>query len=157
MNLVVEIARDEPTGIEHGNRSFWHSSGTGQLSNERKDQMGRRVQAFDRAMIRCVVQVRLDRDLLAGPVSGVAATMSAIEVVKDGVPCLGIVFLICKTTNGPETMRSITDWLFLASAHHEPVPSQVTAAGSCAQVTRPGTTPRGTPNGERGSNKEDRR
>src|SRR5580704_16285691 len=44
-----------------------------------------------------------------------------------------------------ETMRSITDWLLLASVHHEPVPSQVTAAGSCAQVTRPGTTPRGAP------------
>src|SRR5580692_5988374 len=57
----------------------------------------------------------------------------------------------------PETMRSITDWWLLASGHHEPVPSQVTAAGSCAQVTRPGTTPRGTPNGESGSNKEDRR
>src|SRR5580692_5075359 len=54
-----------------------------------------------------------------------------------------------------ETMRSITTWLLLASAHQEPVPSQVTAAGSCAQVTRPGTTPRGTPSGESGSNKED--
>ena len=51
-------------------------------------------------------------------------------------------------------MRSITAWLLLASAHQEPVPSQVTAAGSCAQVTRPGTTPRGTPNGDVGSNKE---
>src|ERR1700756_1176732 len=47
-----------------------------------------------------------------------------------------------------ETMRSITDWSLWASVHHEPVPSQVTAAGSCAQVTRPGTTPRGTPIGE---------
>src|SRR5579863_3033689 len=47
-----------------------------------------------------------------------------------------------------ETMRSITDWLLLASVHQEPVPSQVTAFGSCAQVTRPGTTPRGTPSGE---------
>src|ERR1700733_10153584 len=56
-----------------------------------------------------------------------------------------------------ETMRSITDWSLWASVHHEPVPSQVTAAGSCAQVTRPGTTPRGTPNGESGSNKERRR
>src|SRR6202041_2815128 len=55
-----------------------------------------------------------------------------------------------------ETMRSITAWLLLESAHHEPVPSQVTAAGSCAQVTRPGTTPRGTPIGESvGSNKEE--
>ena len=44
-----------------------------------------------------------------------------------------------------ETMRSITAWLLLASAHQEPVPSHVTAAGSCAQVTRPGTMPRGTP------------
>jgi len=42
-------------------------------------------------------------------------------------------------------MRSITDWLLFASAHQEPVPSQVTAAGSCAQATRPRTTPRGTP------------
>src|SRR5690349_9042919 len=56
-----------------------------------------------------------------------------------------------------ETMPSITDWSLWASVHHEPVPSQVTAAGSCAQVTRPGTTPRGTPNGESGSNKEGRR
>src|SRR6267378_8555369 len=55
------------------------------------------------------------------------------------------------------TMRSIADWSLLASVHHEPVPSHFTAAESCAQVTRPGTTPRGTPNGERGSNKEDRR
>src|SRR5580704_1950342 len=47
-----------------------------------------------------------------------------------------------------ETMWSIIDWLLLASVHHEPVPSQVTAAGSCAQVTRPETTPRGTPSGE---------
>src|ERR1700738_1849304 len=56
-----------------------------------------------------------------------------------------------------ETMRSITDWSLWASVHQEPVPSQVTAAGSCAQVTRPGTTPRGTPNGEGGSNKRGRR
>src|SRR5579863_3509075 len=56
-----------------------------------------------------------------------------------------------------ETIRSITDWSFEASVHQEPVPSQVTAAGSCAQVTRPGTTPRGTPNGEVGSSKEGRR
>src|SRR5258708_22492357 len=56
----------------------------------------------------------------------------------------------------PETMRSITAWLLLASVHQEPVPSQVTAAGSCAHVTRPGTTPRGTPSGESvGSNKEE--
>src|ERR1700688_1566469 len=61
--------------------------------------MGRGVQAFDRAMIRGVVQVRLDRNLLAGPVSGVATTMSTIEVLKDGVPCLGVAFLICKTAN----------------------------------------------------------
>src|ERR1700756_3107950 len=54
-----------------------------------------------------------------------------------------------------ETMRSITTWLLLASVHQEPVPSHVTAAGSCAQVTRPGTTPRGTPRGESGSNKEE--
>ena len=49
-----------------------------------------------------------------------------------------------------ETMRSITDWLLLASCHQEPVPSQLTAAGSCAQVTRPGAIPRGTPKGESG-------
>src|ERR1700724_635336 len=55
------------------------------------------------------------------------------------------------------TMRSITDWSLLASVHQEPVPSHFTAAGSCAQVTRPGTTPRGTPNGESGANKDGRR
>src|SRR5271155_2137502 len=56
-----------------------------------------------------------------------------------------------------ETMRSITVWSLWASVHHEPVPSQLTAAGSCAQVTRPGTTPRGTPSGDVGSNKEEGR
>src|ERR1700747_1975239 len=63
--------------------------------------MRRGVQAFDRAMVRCVVQVRLDRKLLPSTVSGFAAPMSAIEVLKDGVPCLGGAFLICKTANGP--------------------------------------------------------
>src|SRR5271169_6991536 len=63
--------------------------------------MGRGVQAFNRAMVRGVVQVRLDRNLLPSAVSGFAAPMSTIEVLKDGVPCLGVVFLICKTANGP--------------------------------------------------------
>src|SRR5208283_4226544 len=62
--------------------------------------MWRGVQAFDRAMVGCVVQVRLDRNLLAGTVSGFAAPVSAIEVLKDGVPRLGVAFLICKTANG---------------------------------------------------------
>src|ERR1700751_4322863 len=74
VNLVVEIAGDESAGIEDGDRRLRPSSRTGQLSDERKDQMGRRVQAFDRTVIRRVVQVRLDRNLLACPVSGVAAT-----------------------------------------------------------------------------------
>src|ERR1700722_17661486 len=56
-----------------------------------------------------------------------------------------------------ETMRSITDWLLFASVHQEPVPSQVTAAGSCAHVTRPGMMPRGTPNGESGGSKREER
>src|SRR5579864_2969590 len=54
-----------------------------------------------------------------------------------------------------ETMRSITDWLLLASVHQDPVPSQVTAAGSRTQVTRPGATPRGTPRGESGEANSD--
>jgi len=52
-------------------------------------------------MVRCVVQVRLDRNLFPGSVSGFAATVSAIEILKDGVPCLGVAFLIGKTANGP--------------------------------------------------------
>src|ERR1700739_3252163 len=63
--------------------------------------MGRRVQAFDRAVVRRVIQVRLDGDLRPGLISGVAATVSAIEIVKDRVPSLSIAFLICKTANGP--------------------------------------------------------
>src|SRR4029077_10849447 len=47
-----------------------------------------------------------------------------------------------------ETMRSMTAWSLLESFHQEPVPSQLTAAGSCTHVTLPGTTPRGTPTGE---------
>src|SRR5580704_2155594 len=70
---------------------------------------------------------------------------------------LASLFSLLRPQIDRETMRSITDWSLWASLHHEPVPSQVTAAGSCAQVTRPGTTPRGTPNGESGSNKEGRR
>src|ERR1700751_3962305 len=62
--------------------------------------MRRGVQAFDRAMVRCFVQVRLDRKLLPSTVSGFAAPMSAIEVLKDGVPCLGVAFLVCETANG---------------------------------------------------------
>src|SRR5580700_5606345 len=62
--------------------------------------MGRRVQTIDRAMIRCVVQVSLDCHFLASPVPSVAATMSAIEILKDGAPCLGIAFLNCKTPDG---------------------------------------------------------
>src|SRR5271170_2866195 len=54
-------------------------------------------------------------------------------------------------------MRSMTAWLLLSSFHQDPVPSQVTADGSCAHVTRPGTTPRGTPSGESwGSKRDDR-
>src|SRR6266704_228696 len=64
-------------------------------------KMGRGVQTFDRAMVRCVDQVRLDCNLLPSTVSGFAAPMSPIEVLKDGVPCLGVAFLICKTANGP--------------------------------------------------------
>src|SRR5579859_935655 len=56
-----------------------------------------------------------------------------------------------------ETMRSIAAWLLLASVHQEPVPSQVTAAGSCAHVTRQGNTPRGTPIGESGEAKSEER
>lgn len=52
-------------------------------------------------------------------------------------------------------MRSITPRLLFASTHQEPVSSHVTAAGSCAQVTRPETTPRGTPSGKSGSNQEE--
>jgi hypothetical protein len=100
--------------------------------------MGRGIQAFDRAMVRCVVQVRLDRNLLPNTVSGFAATMSAIEVLKDGVPCLGIAFLICKTANGP--------------GNHA-VNHRLVVIG----IGPPRTTPRGTPNGESGSNKEGRR
>src|ERR1700733_7403503 len=47
-----------------------------------------------------------------------------------------------------ETMRPITACLLFVSIHQEPVPFHVTAAGSCAQVTRPGTTPRGMHTGE---------
>src|SRR5579864_1380652 len=55
-------------------------------------------------------------------------------------------------------MRSMTAWLLLASFHQEPVPSQVTAAGSCDHVTLPGTTPRETPTGESvGSKREERK
>src|ERR1700733_4615412 len=71
-NLVIEIPWNEPAGIEDGNRRLLHFSRTCQLPDERKDQVGRRVETVNRAMIRCVVQVRLECDLLAGLVSDVA-------------------------------------------------------------------------------------
>ena len=51
-------------------------------------------------MTRCVVQGRLDCDLLAGLVPGVATIMRAIVIVEDSAPCLGIALLICKTAEG---------------------------------------------------------
>ena len=51
-------------------------------------------------MVYRVVEVCLDRDLLACLVSGAAATMSAIEIMKDSAPRLGIAPLICKTADG---------------------------------------------------------
>src|ERR1700723_2181726 len=51
-------------------------------------------------MVRCVVQVRLDCDLLAGLVSDVTTIMGAIEIAEDGAPRLGIALLICKTSDG---------------------------------------------------------
>src|SRR6266404_2716974 len=51
-------------------------------------------------MILGIVKVRLDRDFFARLVSEVAAGTTAIEVVEDGTPCLGIVLFICKTANG---------------------------------------------------------
>src|SRR5580704_7938646 len=101
VNLVVEITGDPSTRIEDSDRWSRHPAWTGQLPDQREQHMRRRVQAFDCAMIRCVVQVRLDRNLLPRAVSGFAAPMSTIEVLKDGVPCLGVAFLICKTANGP--------------------------------------------------------
>src|SRR5580658_1999866 len=62
--------------------------------------MGRRIETVDRAVVCRVVEVRLDGDLLAGLVSRVAATMSAIEIMKDGAPRLGIALLICKAAHG---------------------------------------------------------
>src|SRR5579864_3875410 len=59
--------------------------------------MGRGVQTIDRAMIRCVVQVGLDCYFLATLIPVVVATMTAIEILEDGTPCLGIALLIGKT------------------------------------------------------------
>src|SRR5258708_33042826 len=71
VNFVVEIAGDPSTRIEDSDRWFRHPAWTGQLPDQREQHMRRRVQAFDRAMIRCVVQVGLDGDLLSSLVSGV--------------------------------------------------------------------------------------
>src|ERR1700733_11254300 len=51
-------------------------------------------------MVRRVVKVRLDCDLLAGLVPGAAATTSAIVIVEDGAPCLGVALFNCKTADG---------------------------------------------------------
>ena len=62
--------------------------------------MRRRVQTVDCTVIYRVVQVRLDGDLLAGLVPRVAATMGAVEMLKDGAPRLGIAFSVCETADG---------------------------------------------------------
>ena len=74
-------------------------------------------------------------------VPGVTATMSAIEILEDGAPCPGIVLLTVRLRIEREILRSMTAWLLMSSFHQGPVPPQVTAAGSCAHVTLPGTTP----------------
>ena len=99
-------------------------------------------------MIRCVVQVRLDGDLLAGLVSRVAAAMSVLEIVKHRTPCLGIALLICETADGPgdHAVNRSLDVVGVSPPGARSIPGHT--AGSCAQVTRPGTTPRGTSSGE---------
>lgn len=62
--------------------------------------MGRGVEAVYGAVIYRVIQIRLDRDLLAGFVSGVATTMGAIEILKHGAPRLRIALLICEGADG---------------------------------------------------------
>jgi hypothetical protein len=123
-----------------------------------KGSNGGRVQAMDRAVVSCVVQVRLDCDLLTGPVSGVAANMSAIEVAKDRDPCLRIAFLICKAADGAGDHVVNCRLIVVSILPPETCPIPGHSRRSCTQVTRPGTTPRGTPIGEIGrSVREERR
>jgi len=44
VNLVIEIAWDEPAGIENGDRCLWHSSQSSQLPDKRKDHVRLRPQ-----------------------------------------------------------------------------------------------------------------
>jgi hypothetical protein len=134
LNLVVEIPRDEPAGIEDGDRRLRHSSRAGQLPDERRDQMGRRVETVDRSMIRCVIQVRLDRDLLAGLVSSLATTISAIEILKHCAPCVGIAFLICKTADGAGD-HAVNHNLVVVSVRP---PGTCSIPGHCCWIVCPG-------------------
>src|SRR6202041_3419981 len=118
--------------------------------------MGRRVKTVDRAMVRRVVKVRLDCDLLAGLVPGAAATTSAIVIVEDGAPCLGVALFNCKTADGAGDHAVNRSLVVVSVRPPGPCPIPGHRCRSCAQVTRPGTTPRGTPNGESvGSNREE--
>src|SRR5580693_2734194 len=70
-----------------------------------------------------------------------AANRTPLVSQVHGAPCPGIVLLTVRLRIEREIMRSMTPWLLMSTFHQGPVPPQVTAAGSCAQVTLPGTTP----------------
>src|SRR5258705_8202675 len=95
--------------------------------------MGRRVQTFDRSMILCVIKVRLNCDFFAHLVSGVAATMTAIEVVEDGTPGLSIILFICKTANGVGN-HAVNDRLIVISIGP---PRTCAVPGYSLRVVRP--------------------
>jgi len=97
-----------------------------------------RVQTSIVPWIFCVVKVRLNRDFFTGLVSGVTTTMTAIEVLKDGTPCLGIRFFHVRPRMEWETMRSIHRLIVISIGPPRTCTVQVTAAGSRTQVTRPG-------------------
>src|ERR1700678_1465677 len=96
--------------------------------------MRRRVQTVDRTMVRRVVQVRFDGDLLASLVSHVAATMRTIEIVKDGAPRLGIALLICKTADGAGDHA--VDPSLVVVGVRPPVPCPI--PGHCRRIVCPG-------------------
>src|SRR5580692_2050424 len=85
-------------------------------------------------MIRCIVQVGLDCHFLASPVPGVTATMSAIEILEDGAPCLRIVLVKCKTPDRARN-RAVNDSLVVVGVF-PPGPRPI--PGHSRGIMRPG-------------------
>ena len=126
-----------------------------ELAQEGVDELRRDVGGIGSvAVVVDLVQVELDDDLLALLVADGAFAVALVEVDEDFVPGSFVGWGVADGADGGgEQVRDGSGSVFVSS--HQPGalvrPSHVVAAGSCAQTTRPGLTPKAVPMGSWGS------